>query len=466
MYILRNAAKNLLRNKGRNILIGFIMLVMLTSIAVSVIINTTTEKIIEDYKTRFGAEVYINPDPQKVQDALNKGGGGDLVPGIPLEQKLKFGESNYLKEMTYRASIATKLSDLKAVGEDAPQEDGTITGGSSDSNAILVGFSQGAELTDFKNGSRKVTQGHMPESNNEALISEDLAKLNNLNAGDTITSATNVEGVTTKLALTISGIYYDSTENNGSEGYMPTHLNRRNEVITSADALLRYGREIKENSKLTMDFIDIEATYVLKNPDDIGAFENELRTKGLPDVYSISADEASYNSIVKPVEGVSNIITVFLVLVLVIGGIILVFLSTLTIRERKYEIGVLRAMGMKRFTVARGQIYESLILVALCLVLGLGVGNILSGPVSNAMIETQIKAAQMENQTQNNIVINIGDSNNGSQEDLLSSLDVFMTPEAVAQIAGMALLIALISSTAGLIYILRYEPMKILSERN
>ncbi len=35
-------------------------------------------------------------------------------------------------------------------------------------------------------------------------------------------------------------------------------------------------------------------------------------------------------------------------LVLVFGGSVLILISILGIRERKYEIGVLRAMGMKK----------------------------------------------------------------------------------------------------------------------
>ena len=46
MYILQNAAKNIGRNKGRNILIGVIILVIIATSAIALIINNTANGII------------------------------------------------------------------------------------------------------------------------------------------------------------------------------------------------------------------------------------------------------------------------------------------------------------------------------------------------------------------------------------------------------------------------------------
>lgn len=462
MYVLRNAAKNLLRNKGRNILIGTIILVMLIAAAVSVIINTTTAKIIENYKTNFGSEIFINPDPDLIQKKLKEGVSGDLVPGITYEQKLSFGESDYLKEMKYTAIIYSKAVDIKAVGEsDTGDGEATYVQG-SDTNVKLMGFSSNQELEEFKNGSRKVTDGTMPQAENEAIISEDLAKQNNLKTGDTIEFDNTEFGIKSTLKLVISGIYYDSTENY-SAGIMLPSFNRRNEIITTASVLMDFSNTVKQDSADAAYLLELEATYILKNPDDLEAFAEELYGKGLAEVYSVSADTASYNNIVKPVESVSGFATMFLVIVLIIGGVIITFLSALTIRERKYEIGVLRAMGMKRFTVARGLIYESVILVALCLVLGLGIGSALSAPISDIMIERQISATQTESNDSN---IAIAGTSEMDDQEPLRTLNATLTWDAALQITIIALFIAMLSSAVGLVYILRYEPMKILSERD
>lgn len=480
MYVLKNAAKNLLRNKGRNILLGVILLAMLISIVIAVVINTTTNRVIEDYKANFGSEVYINQDPEKIQEILNSG-QYDAVPGIDIKTELSFSDSDYLKETKYTASIPTLLSGCKAVGEDAENGadsdtsySGTYADGSDMSanfNVTLLGYSSNYELNEFKAGTRKITQGTMPKSGTDALISENLAELNDLNVGDSITLDTQFNNVSTKLTLHICGIYYDGTKDVDMP-YMPTQLRRNNEILTSADTVLSYAADIASASKIDEDFIDYQPTYMLKNPDDLSAFEKEVRAKGLPEVYTISTDTATYNSIVKPVENIAKIVTVFLILVLVIGGLILIFLSALAIRERKYEIGVLRAMGMKKGTVARGMIYESLILVALCLVIGLGIGSAAATPVSKMMLQNQVQAVQSnsaEMEQDGTLFVDVvGDLNQtaSTAENPLANANLSLTPQATAEIAGFALLLALISSASGLIYILRYEPMKILSERS
>ena len=68
MYIFKNAMKNIYRNKGRNILIGIIILGIIVSTVVAFSINTTTDEIIKDYKNRFGSEVTLAPDMEKLMN--------------------------------------------------------------------------------------------------------------------------------------------------------------------------------------------------------------------------------------------------------------------------------------------------------------------------------------------------------------------------------------------------------------
>lgn len=103
----------------------------------------------------------------------------------------------------------------------------------------------------------------------------------------------------------------------------------------------------------------------------------------------MATDEISYNRIVKPAESLAGVSEIFLIGVLMVGSAILILLSVLSIRERKYEIGVLRAMGMKKLKVVRGILYESLITIALCLVVGLCIGAVTAQPISDMISENQ-----------------------------------------------------------------------------
>ena len=199
----------------------------------------------------------------------------------------------------------------------------------------------------------------------------------------------------------------------------------------------------------------------LKDPSMLEAFQKEAADKGLAPYYRAITDESAYNKIVDPVEGISKIVTIFLIVVLVFGGVILLFLSVMTIRERKYEIGVLWAMGMRRGKVIVGMVCESLLIALLCLTIGLTLSTALSQPITDTLLEDQIRI--VKEQKQNSGIVELVPG--AEDERAISELSVQLTPQAVLQIGALALALVLISSMAGILYITRFEPVKILSER-
>ena len=468
MYILKNALKNLVRNKGRNILLGIIMTAILSCTAISIIINTTSNEIIKDYKDRFGAEVFIRPNMEKTQEKINEGKMDELNTGVPNDIKEKISKSKYLKETIISSMFSGYNKDIKALDQEEGSDDLDMSsnvvaiGGQGNSRKIpnlnVLGGLNSEGNKEFENGTRKITEGKMPNKNNEAIISEQFAKLNNLKVGDNINiqnpkDPDNFEA----LELSISGIYYDGAKSN-NQGIKHPMLNRSNEIITTYDTLKAYDEKSDE------DLIGMDAKYYLKDPDLLEAFNKEAHEMGLSDSFDLSVDASSYNSIVKPVEGLKGISKIFMTLVLGFGGSVLVLISMLAIRERKYEIGVLRAMGMKKGKVALGLIFETLSMIVISLSIGLTIGSISAQPVSNMLLQGQIDA-QKQSQSMGTMVgmATIGPS---TQAPALEKLDVFLSSEAILGITLIALLLGVVSAGIGILYINRYEPRKILTERN
>ena len=148
--------------------------------------------------------------------------------------------------------------------------------------------------------------------------------------------------------------------------------------------------------------------------------------------------------------------------VLLLGGAILLLISTMAIRERKYEIGVLRAMGMKKFKVAIGLISEMLIITTVALFIGLCVSSIVAQPVSDKLFAEQLKYAEESNKTTSISVPSIRDND----QEPLSELKVGLDSNAVIQIICTSLILSMLASLSGVIRITKYEPIKILTERN
>jgi len=523
MYILKNAWKNLIRNKGRNILLGVIILAIIATSSVALIINNTAGGIIDNYKQRFSSEVTLSPNMQKLQEnAMANTSSSDgmsqmmriQMPEISAEQYLYFGDSDYLDSAQYDVSVSLHNSDdITPVDEEkgggsgrggirmmAGPNGNVVSGDSGEADesslfyAKLLGYNY--EPQEFKDGTRQLADGKFPENDNECIVSRDLFESSGLKIGDVITLTStlsdssamftdeNIDTVEITYTLTIVGYYEDITDEYSEfaqqfEQMQNALENRRNEIITTALTVVSQMQE-------GFSGIRVEAAYYLKNPADLEPFAAELYAKGLDEVWDVSTDEMSYNTIVKPVMGLKSITYVFLAVVLILGAIILLLLSSLAIRERKYEIGVLRAMGMKKGKVAFGLLSEVVTIALVCLVIGLGVGIVIAQPVSDALLANQLQ--QIEQQGNDNMMFGgrepMRTQNNGSYgrapnmimgqriggrgrnpAEALKEMDISMSVMTIIEIIIVSLGLAIVASIVGIAHITKYEPIRILSER-
>lgn len=446
MYVIKNAFQNVFRNKGRNLLIWLIIFIIIVTCAISIIIRNATSTVVTDYKSRFGAEVILSMDSKKVQKLNNQ--GKEARP-ITSKQVLDFGNSDLLQSVSYDATADINFKNIESIGDDH------VKGDTTDNlpNATIKATTDPEISSDFKNGKRKIEQGEIFKKDGDCIISEQLAKFNNLKIGDTIIVRNYDSKNPIEHKLTITGIFIDLTMM-GVTGNITPLDNKNNDIFTTFDTLI--------NMKFFNGLGRIEPTYYLKDPTTIKEFEKELQKKGLPDYYFAKTDDSAYNKIVGPVEGLSDTATGFMISVLLLGGAILLLISTMAIRERKYEIGVLRAMGMKKFKVAIGLISEMLIITTVALFIGLCVSSIVAQPVSDKLFAEQLKYAEESTKATSISVPSIRDNN----EEPLSELKVGLDSNAVIQIIYTSLLLSMLASLSGVIRITKYEPIKILTERN
>lgn len=488
MYILQNAARNVWRNRGRNMLLGAMMLVVIATTVIAMMITSASSGIIEDYKSRFGSEVTFTPDVEALRAGAAPADDGARtrleMPTIDAEQYLAFGDSEYLAAAEYTASTGIVPVDLTVVDQEL--------GGGSSGRMPMGGVGQDAETEDaveymaqlragsfeeFDEGTRVLADGEMPDELNEVIVSSEVAELNGLGVGDTFAATgalTDPDGGAAKEIsyddLTIVGIYDDLTEEYGQTPTQNAYTNTRNQILTTVDTVLA-------NYDAAYTGISVSGTYHLTSPDVLEAFEEEVRAEGLPKEFIVTTDESEYETIVAPVEGLKSISSTFMVVVLALGGVIIALLSSIAIRERKYEIGVLRAMGMKKNLVSLGLWIESLILTSVCLIAGLALGSVIAQPITNALLAGQVEAAEAATQGPGMTGGEgrrpmgggpgpFGQMGAGSDAEPLTELAVGLTAASIGQIALVAFVLATLAGVVAITRITKYEPMKILAERN
>jgi len=448
MYIFQNALKNVVRNKGRNILLGSIIFALIASTVVALMIVNTSDRIIDEYKGQFGIEVTIERNTQTFVDMRQR---GEASMGITItnEQYIAFADSELLQRSEIMNSTLVYSETLTAINQ---------TGELRAGNGYVIAPTmqlQGNNWEDFVNGHRVLVEGEMPVRINECIISEDLAGLNDIALGDTI----QLSGVVMEQAaamgfvpptheLVVTGIYFCSSES--VETWGSTITIRQNEVLTVPE---------------TIPGASIIARYYLNDPSGLEAFEQELRDKGLHPIFDVNTDADIYDAIVGPVEGMRGIVMTFMIVVLVLGAIILILISSIAIRERKYEIGVLRAMGMKKIKVAAGLWYEMIVITVICLMIGTLAGSLAAQPVSNRLLIQQSENAQ---NLQESLFVgrDLGSISRVVNDDPITEVNVTIGVDTIFQLLLISLLLASVSGFAAISRITKYEPIKILMERN
>ena len=376
----------------------------------------------------------------------------------------------------------------------------------------IIGYSSDSAMAAFINGNASIVDGSMFEQGTSELIcviSEELAMYNELAVGDTII-ITNPSLETESYTLTISGIYTSSENNDFSMSMFGASQDPANRIYMSAAALQTvldaseensttitndYGRE--SESKITGT---LSATYSFADTESYYAFETEVRTLGLSEDYTVSSSDVSaYENSLAPLDTLSTMAGWFLIVILIIGGVILVVLNIFNVRERKYEVGVLTAMGMKKWKVAAQFMCEILVITMIAVILGAGIGAVSSVPVTNALLEGQVESQNsQQSQMEQNFGRpgdfgggfpggNMGGLPGGMPSDFpddigggknpfggmfegaanyITEVDSAMNLTVVFQMIGVGLLLTLVASAASVLFIMRYDPLKILANRD
>lgn len=517
MYILKNAWKNMWRAKGRNILIGIIVVIISLASCIALSINNSAKEIINSEKENASVTATISVDRQKMMESASANGQGgkddfrnlmQSFTALSEEEIETYSKSQYVKECTYSLTGNINAVTMEAYSSATSENSsnisrpgnmgmGNMPGGKMPTmiqgDFSIVGYSSAKAITDFISGNCKIVDGEMIEETSEdnvCIISKELALFNDLKTGDVI-SLCNPANEEESYNFTITGIYQDETSGSNQDMFMNmSSMDSANKIITTYNAY----NKMMENSKAyntsedsdtaTSEIMgNLSSVFYLTSADDVENFETDIRNMGLDEMYSVSTNISSVMASIEPLENLSKFSLVFLLVVLLIGGIILIVINVINIRERKYEIGVLTAIGMKKHKVAFQFIFELMTVSLIALLIGTGIGAALSVPTANIMLENQIESQQEQS---NQIEANFGRPGGANQSgnikipdniggmfgmqdredvDYITQINAVVNGKVLLELLGIGLLLTFIASAFSIIFISRYSPLKILSER-
>ena len=385
MSVTSRGVKNAFRNTIRSISITAILALTIALALVMLLSLKAVQARIDDVKSNVGNTVTVTP-----AGARGFQGGGEPLTAADLTK---------MKGTADVKSVTATLEDrLVPEGSNATRPDGQTLGTTSLQSAIdpgTLGNRFGNNNGNSNNGGAatggnfpqrnfvlpvtvtgttspgstvvadvnafKLTSGDMIDgtsSDDVALVGKDLATKNNLTVGSTFTAyGQNV---------TVKGIYDTGNTFSNAGVIMPLpalqKLSSQDGDVTSAI--------------VTVDSVDhLDAT--------VSALEKKLGSSA-----DVVSDASASADTLSSLDNVKTIATYSLVGALVAGAVIIFLSMLMIVRERRREIGVLKAIGSSNAKISWQFVTEALTLTGMAAVVGIIAGVILSNPVLDALVSS------------------------------------------------------------------------------
>ena len=281
-------------------------------------------------------------------------------------------------------------------------------------------------LLPFSFGSAKITSGRgiRPEDAGRqvAVVEQRLATTNGLKVGDTI-RVRSADGRTT-VPLTIVGVFDDPTQNParrpppqelpGNTLYAPVGVVRQLGGGTAAPA---------------------EAVFRIGSPDQAGPLHAEAERLLGAGRFDFAVNDKAYRDQVLPIQRVGTFAGLIVWVIAGAGALILALIVLLQVRERRDELGVLLAIGEKKWKLIGQHAVEVAVLVLPAVALAALAGHLLGHRTGAALLPHAVIAPPV----------------------------LRVEPAAVAEVAALGLGISLAATVVPGIGIARLHPRSILA---
>lgn len=491
MYIIKNALRNIRRMFTKNILIAIIILIVGFSCVVSLSIKEAANTARQEGIDAVNITANISYDRQKMmqnmqpptqgeQDGTSQEDMRDKMresmqnQNLSLDELEVYAKADSVSDFYYEKTMTIGATEIEAIESSSSENFGGSQGmpGRSDEDTTyveggfsLVGISSVNALSDFTDGTKELVDGEYLdiEKTHTVMISEDLATYNSLEVGSSITLQ-NPNNESETYVVEVVGIYSQV-----SDQQMMMRQDPANQMYTSANTIDAIEAKTASDNPLTSQ---VKGTYVLADVDAYDAFSDEVYELGLSDDFTVqSMDVSMYEQSLAPLENLSSFADTFFLVSILVGGAILIVFQFLRVKDRVYEIGVLRAIGMSKLKISLQFICELLIITTVSLILALGIGAATSVPITNQLLENQ-SVSTNESEMQNmpgGMPQGMGGTQSSEPsgsfiEDSVQSVSSATNWTVVLEIMVIGLLLTIVSGGVATIFIQRYDTMKILQQ--
>lgn len=369
MNVVSRGVRNAFRNQTRTISITLILSLSIGLALSMLLAHKAVDQKIQTVKSSVGNTITISPAGVRGFD----GGGNPLTQSQLDKVKTLPNVSSLNESLNDRlTSTGTNLQssiDLGQLGQRFAARGGFgggFGGGNFDTSnftppVTVIGSTDPTDLANTQGGgSFSLKSGKVFDSgstDNVALVGTALATKNNLSVGSTFTAYST--------QITVVGIFDSGNQFSNGNLIMPLAtvqiLSGQTSDITSATATVN-----------SVDNLN-STTQVIKNTLGSSA-----------DVTSAQDRE---QAVVAPLENVKTIAVYSLIGAVAAGAVIILLTMIMIVRERRREIGVLKAIGASNFKVSLQFVTEAVTFTLLAAIIGIIIGVVAGNPITNALVK-------------------------------------------------------------------------------
>ncbi|MBU5316948.1 ABC transporter permease [Clostridium bornimense] len=508
MSFLKRGFTSIIKRKSRNIIL-FVILFVITNLVLSGFsMKSASKESAKLARQKLGATVTYEYDMQKAMNASREETSSSSYSNdkskrtmpksepVSLETAKSIATSKYVQGYNFVNSTVVNSDGINPVEEtttdDSSDSDDNapsdMPGGMKDEgnskNMISADFTLKGVLNsdsdeDFYNGNSEITDGRALSDDdidsNYILVEEELAYDNNLSVGSKVKLVSSDETVTTEFEVV--GIYNTSDTSSSSQPgrQMMNAMSPYNKIYCSYKA----AQTMKGDNSEGDDAID-SAIYYLNDPENIDAFKAEALKKGVDeDTYKLDANDDEYQQMIQPIENVASVSDKVVIIVAVAGIVVLTLVVVLFTKERTYEIGVLLSLGESKFKLLLQFFSELLIIGVVAFGISIFSGNVIAQKMADSLLANEANVTETGKTVPSNGPGGQGgpggqqfsgkggpDGQSNSKVETIDTIDVKVTGNDLAKLAGLGVVIIFLSTALTSVSIMRYKPKDILTSRD
>ncbi|EMS3796828.1 ABC transporter permease [Listeria monocytogenes] len=500
MNFFKRAWLSMKARKGRSVLQLIIFTVVCVLILSGFTIQSAADKASELAREQLGGTVTLTVDREKQMQTMREEASSS--DSSSTESKPQFQSSpidvsdandlaklNHVASYNYYSStqaLASGFDPIESPGDTSSSNDESSTttetqgpgGGQGgpqmvDADLSISGLLDSATSTDFEAGTSELTSGvaitSADKDKNVAMVEENLAEENDWKVGDSFT-VTSSDG-NTKVTLKIVGIY-KTTDSGSDMAQNFSFLNPYNKVYVPYTV----ANTIKGSDyKNTVD----SAVYTMDDAANISAFEKEAKKVDSIDwdTFKLDANDTLYQQMIGPINSVASFSKNVVYIVSIAGALILGLLVMMQVRDRKYEMGVLLAIGEKRGKLIAQFFVEILIVALVSFGLAAASSHYVAQLAGNQLLAQQNSSTNETTTSTENRGPGGGGGQGGpggfgqsvsnltKNTEQIKELDIQVTLEDMLKMGGIGIGIAFISVLLPAALVLRMNPKTILTKQ-